>query len=204
MSNRFYDRYIKNFDIDLLDCRLLGEGHNGFIYLLPEGKVIKICKNVKSCRNEYEILKRIRKNRYFPRVYGMLGNYMIRDYVDGIPLNKYIKSHGLDRELAIELIGLLDEFRKLGLRKQDIRCKDIMVDPSQNLMVIDPKKFYSKDRNFPKHLSKGLYRLGVLDTFMEIVRQEKPKLYRKWDLNIKQYISEKQKEYDQEKLLKKC
>lgn len=204
MSNRIYDRYIKNFDVDLLDCKLLGEGRNGIIYLLPEGKVIKICKNVKSCRKEYEILKRIRKNKYFPRVYGMMGNYMIRDYVAGIPLNKYIKSHGLDRELTIDLIRLLDEFRKLGFRKLDIRCKDIMVDPGRNLMVIDPKKFYSKDRNFPKHLSKGLYKLGVLDTFMEIVRQEKPKLYKKWSLNIKQYISEKQKEYDQERLLKKC
>lgn len=204
MSKRLYDRYIRNFDVDLRDCKLLGEGHNGIIYLLPEKKVIKICKNEKSCRKEYEILKRIRKNRYFPRVYGMMGNYMIRDYVEGLPLNKYIKRYGLDRELAVNLIGLLDEFRKLRFRKLDIRCKDIMVDPDRQLMVIDPKKFYSKNRNFPKHLSKGLYKLGVLDTFMEIIREERPKLYRKWDLSIKQYISEKQREYDQEKLIKKC
>jgi len=195
MSNELYDRYIKNFDVDLLDCKLLGEGHNGIIYLLPEGKVIKICNSIKSCRNEYEILRRIRKNKYFPRVYGMMGNYMIRDYVDGIPLNKYIRRHGVDRDLAIRIIELLEEFRKLRFRKLDIRCKDIMVSPDRSLMVIDPKKFYSKDRDFPKHLSKGLHKLGVLDAFLEVVRQERPKLYKRWDRSIKEYITEKQSEY---------
>lgn len=203
MSNRLYDRYIRNFDIDLLDCKPLGEGHNGIIYLLPEGKVIKICNSIKSCMNEYELLRRIRKNKYFPKVYGMMGNYMIRDYVDGVPLNKYIKKHGLDRELSLRIIQLLEEFRKLHFSKLDIRCKDIMVCPDRCLMVIDPKKFYTKERNYPKHLSKGLYRLGALDAFMEVVRKERPKLYKKWDGSIKEYIMKKQSEYDRENLLKK-
>lgn len=55
--------------------------------------------------------------------------------------------------------------------------KDIMVQLDGRLMVIDPKKFYSKRRSFPKHLSKGLYKLGVVDVFMDMVREEKPKLY---------------------------
>jgi len=195
MSNKLYGRYIRDFDVNLLDCKLLGEGHNGIIYLLPEGKVIKICKSIKSCRKEYDILRKIRKNKYFPKVYGMAGNYMIRDYVDGIPLNQYIRQHGLDRELALRIIELLEEFKRLKFKKLDIRCKDIMVRPDRRLMAIDPKKFYTKDRSFPRHLSKGLYKLGVLNVFMAIARQERPKLYKKWENDIKEYIWEKKKEY---------
>lgn len=196
MGNKLYGRYIRNFDANLLDCKLLGKGHNGIIYLLPEGKVIKICKSIKACKKEYDILRKIRKNKHFPRVYGMEGNYMIRDYVDGIPLNQYLRQHELDRELALRLIGLLEEFKRLKFKKLDIRCKDIMVRPDRSLMAIDPKKFYTKDRSFPRHLSKGLYKLGVLDAFMEVVRHERPRLYKKWDNNIKEYIREKKKEYE--------
>lgn len=196
MKNNPYNQYIKNFDVNLLDCKLLGEGHNGIIYLLPDRKAIKICYNIRSCKKEYEILRRIRKNKYFPRVYGMMGNYMIRDYVDGITLNKHIKKHGLSKELTIQLIELIEEFQRLGFKKIDTRCKDIMIQPEGSLMVIDPKKFYSKKRDFPKHLSKGLYKLGVLDCFMETVREERPKLYNQWNNKISEYISAKKTEYE--------
>jgi len=196
MDKKLYKRYIKNFDINLLDCKPLGEGHNGIVYLLPEGKVIKICYEVNSCKKEYDILRKVKRNKYFPRVYGMVGNYMIRDYVDGIPLNKHIKNHGFDRELAVNLIELIEEFKRLDFKKHDIRCKDIMIQTDGRLMVIDPKKFYSKKRDFPKHLSKGLYKLGVLDSFMDIVREEKPQLYRQWHMKVDDYISKKQSEYE--------
>lgn len=195
MDKKLYKRYIKNFDINLLDCRPLGEGHNGIVYLLPEGKVIKICYEVNSCKKEYDILRKVKRNKYFPRVYGMVGNYMIRDYVDGITLKKHVKKHGFDKQLAVNLIELLEEFKRLNFKKQDIRCKDIMIQPDGRLMVIDPKKFYSKKRDFPKHLSKGLYKLGVLDSFMDMVREEKPQLYRQWYSQVNDYICKKQSEY---------
>lgn len=191
MSNTIYKKYITNFDINLLDCKFLGKGHNGIVYLLPEGKVIKICYDAESCRKEYNILKIINSNKYFPRVYGMNGNYMIRDYVEGMPLKEYIKSSGLNREMSVKIIKLLDEFRKLDFSKEDLRCKDIIVKPDKELMVIDPKKFYTKTRDFPRHLSKGLYRLGVLDSFMATVKEERPKLYDKWNKKIYDYLQQR-------------
>lgn len=50
MSTTIYEKYIRNFDINLLDCKFLGKGHNGIVYLLPEGKVIKICYDTESCK----------------------------------------------------------------------------------------------------------------------------------------------------------
>lgn len=190
MSDVIYDEYIKNFNTNLLDCKFLGKGHNGIVFLLPNGKVIKICFTEKSCRSEYYILNKVKNNKYFPRTYGICGNYMIRDFVDGITLKDYIKQNGMTRDIAIKVIELFEEFKKLKFSKEDIRCKDIMVTPNGTLMVIDPKKCYSKKRDFPRHLSKGLYKLGVLDSFIAIVKKERPALYKRWFSKIEEYIDE--------------
>lgn len=190
MHNEIYERYIENFDVNLLDCKLLGKGNNGIVYLLPDGKVIKICFNITSCLKEYFILNKINNNKYFPRVYGMIGNYMIRDYVDGVILKDYIKHHGLNKDLAIKILDLLEEFKKLKFLKEDLRCKDIIIQRNGSLMVIDPKKFYSKKRDFPRHLSKGLYKLGVLDFFMSVTKTERPVLYTQWHDKVDEYIAE--------------
>jgi predicted Ser/Thr protein kinase len=181
-------------NIDLFQCKLLGKGHNGIVYRLPDGRVIKICFVMKDFYGEAHILKRVGGSKYFPRLYEVGGNYMIRDYVDGMPLNKYIKKNGLSRKLVKAILDLLKEFERLKFLKLDIRCKDVFVEPDGRLMVIDPQKFYTKKRNFPQHLSKGLFKLGVLDDFLIILKQEDPKLYRKWVHKIRIYIEMKKLE----------
>ncbi|WP_207670897.1 serine/threonine protein kinase [Caloramator sp. E03] len=189
MGNKIYKKYIENFNINLLDCKFVGKGHNGVVYLLPDGKAIKICFDIYSCMREYEILSRIKKSKYFPKVYGICGNYMIRDYIEGTPLNKYIKKNGISKRLAKNLIKLLIEFKKLNFSKEDIRCKDIIVRYDESVMVIDPKKCYTKKRDFPRHLVKGLYKLDVLDTFLSVLKEEKPGLYKFWKPKILEYIN---------------
>jgi predicted Ser/Thr protein kinase len=180
--------------IDLFECKLLGKGHNGIVYRLPDGRVIKICYVMKDFYGEAHILKKVRGSKYFPRLYEVGGNYMIRDYVDGMPLNKYIKKNGLSRKLVRDILDLLKEFERLKFLKLDIRCKDVFVEPDGKLMVIDPQKFYTKKRDFPQHLSKGLFKLGVLDDFLIILKQENPKLYRKWFHKIRLYTEMKKLE----------
>jgi serine/threonine protein kinase len=187
----------KYSNIDLFQCKFLGKGHNGIVYRLPDGKVIKICYVMKDFYSEAHILKKVGGSKYFPRLYEVGGNYMIRDYVDGMPLNKYIKKNGLSRKLVKDILDLLKEFERLKFIKLDIRCKDVYVEPSGKLMVIDPQKFYTKKRDFPQHLSKGLFKLGVLDDFLIILKQEDPKLYRKWIHKIRLYIEMKKMEDDE-------
>lgn len=196
MDSNPHEIYIKNFNINLLECKYLGKGNNGIVYLLPDRKVIKICYAVDSCKKEYNILHRIKHSRYFPRVYGMTGNYMIRDYVEGEILKNYIKHNGLSRELSLKIMDLLDEFKKLKFAKNDIRCKDIIVKPDGELMIIDPKKFYSKKRDYPRHLCKGLYKLNVLDIFLNTLKEKKPKEYNKWNHKIISYITLKENQGD--------
>lgn len=184
-------------DINLFECKFLGKGHNGAVYLLPDNKVIKICFVMKDFHGEAFILKKVNGNKYFPRIYEVGGNYMIRDYIDGMSLKDYIKRNGLSKKIVLELLALLKEFEKLKFKKIDVRCKDVFVEPGGKLKVIDPQKFFTKERNFPQHLSKGLYKLGVLNTFMTILKEENPKLYKSWAHRIEKYIEEKKLEEEE-------
>ena len=174
---------------DLNVCKFLGSGNNGEVYLLPTGRVIKIAYNSKSFIREYEILEKVNGNKYFPRIYEIGSNYMVRECVNGMILSKYVKKNGMNTILGHNIIEMLKEFSKIKFKKIDLRCKDIFVQYDGSLKVIDPKKFYSKIRSFPKHLSKGLYNLGVLDFFFIVLKEDEPELYKKWYVEINKYIS---------------
>ncbi|MEY8764764.1 MULTISPECIES: protein kinase [Clostridium] len=172
----------------LRDANFIGCGHNGIVYSLGDNKVIKIFKNRYVCKNEYDILKKTAKSRYFPKVYLHGDYYIVRSYVSGERLDYYIKKHGFNREIAIDIIQLIKEFKKLGFTKLDIRCKDLYVDGDFSIKVIDPKNNYSRSCDYPRHLMKGLGKLGVLDDFLEIVKKEYNENYKKWNFKIRRYL----------------
>lgn len=93
---------------------------------------------------------------------------MIRDLVDGIRLDKHIKENGLSERLVRNIYELLLEFKRLKFKKLDIRCKDVYVSEDEKLMIIDPKKAYSRKVDYPRHLMKGLCKVGVLDEFLNV------------------------------------
>lgn len=167
-------------DVDLLGCKYVGEGHNGKIYLLKDGRILKLFKNRKACSEEYEILSSVDGNPHFPHVYEYGINYMIRDYVGGENLKKFIEQNGLPEYLAHNIINLMEEFKRLNFTKIDIRCKDIFVQEDGSLKVIDPKSLYRRERDYPHKLMKGLNNLNVLDTFEKILKKIRPDLYKLW------------------------
>nr|WP_242851157.1 protein kinase [Clostridium novyi] len=175
--------YENNCGLDLSGCKFLGEGHHGKVFLMEDGKVIKICTTVRSCKSEYLILKKVNGSKYFPRVYKYEYLYMIRDYVGGECMRDYIKTHGLSKVLALNVINLLEEFKRLKFTKIDIRCKDIFVQEKEKVMVIDPKGCYSRHKKYPSHLIKGLKKSMYLEKFLKVLKNERPDLYEEWILN---------------------
>ncbi|MDV3425815.1 MAG: protein kinase [Bacillota bacterium] len=176
---------------DLRSPIFLGRGNNGTVYQLPNHHVIKIFFNNKDFEDEYSILERVNGNKYFPGIYEIGANYIVRECVDGEILLNYIMEHGMNNKLGHNIIKLLKEFKKLKFTRIDIRCRDIYVQVDGSLKVIDPKGFYSEKRDFPQHLSKGLNKLGVLDSFLTILKEEDPKLYKEWYPKISSYIVSK-------------
>jgi len=176
---------------DLRDSTFLGRGNNGTVYLLPNHNVIKVFFNNKDFEDEYSILERVNGNKYFPRIYEIGANYIVRECVDGEILSNYIMEHGMNKKLGHNIIKMLKEFEKLKFTRIDIRCRDIFVQPDGSLKVIDSKGFYSNERDFPQHLSKGLYHFGVLDSFLTILKEEDFNLYKEWFPKISSYIKDR-------------
>ena len=58
-----------NLEKSLKEAELLGEGHNGVVFLLKNNKAIKIFRRMSVWKDESSILKRVRKSRFFPRIY---------------------------------------------------------------------------------------------------------------------------------------
>lgn len=183
MNNFNNDKYL---GVDLNRCKFIGKGAQGRVYLLPDQKrVIKIYNSPKGCIGEAKILLSIKHNPYFPRIYAYNNISMIREYVPGVLIKDYLKKHGLSRTLAINIIKLIESFKDEGFKKLDIRCAHIFVQPDESIMVIDPRKVFQKKVSYPYRILKTLNDSGHLPQFMEVLKEEYPELYKKWDRKYK-------------------
>lgn len=187
-------KYDYSLDLDenveglLRESEFLGEGHNGIVYKLPGDRIIKIFRDEICCKKEANIFKRVKNSKYFPRIYSSGSLYVIRDMVHGIRLDDYIKKHGMSKELGKKLYYLLKEFKKLKFTRIDIRCKDIYVKEDGNIMVIDPKNSFSKKVIYPRHLMKGLSKIGALGDFLKVVEKVDKKSCHLWKAKIEKYF----------------
>ncbi|MDR3596290.1 protein kinase [Clostridium sp.] len=169
------------------EANYLGEGNNGVVYELPNKKVIKIFLKKKVCNDEGSILSKTNGSRYFPYIYKRGKFYVIRDFVEGKRLDKYIRQNGLSDRLIKNIYELLLEFKRLKFKKLDIRCKDVYVSDDEKLMIIDPKKAYTRKIDYPRHLMKGLNRIGVLEEFFGGIKKIDSKKAISWELKFKRY-----------------
>ncbi|MBE6062305.1 MAG: protein kinase [Clostridium butyricum] len=169
------------------EATYLGQGNNGVVYELPGNKVIKLFLSPKVCNDEGSILFKTKGSKYFPKLYTKGRLYIVREMVQGEQLDKYIKQNGLSDQLIENIYNLLKEFKKLKFKKIDTRCKDIFVSDDESLMIIDPKKAYVRKVDYPRHLMKGLYKLGVLDRFFNRLREIDKKTSKEWKEKFDKY-----------------
>lgn len=188
--------YSVDFDKDIeslfKDAKLLGEGHNGIVYEVPGNRAIKIFTDKNVCKSEADILYRVKKSKYFPRIYKNGDYYILRDMVNGKRLDDYIKENGLSQQLIYNLYRLINEFKSLKFTKLDARCRDIYVDKNERLKVIDPKQCYRRKVDYPRHLMKGLDGIDVLEEFLRGIYIIDKRRGLEWEQKINQYYA---KEY---------
>ncbi|MBS6183873.1 MAG: protein kinase [Clostridium celatum] len=188
--------YSADFDKDIeslfKEAKLLGEGHNGIVYEVPGNKAIKIFTDKNVCKSEADILYRVKKSKYFPRIYKDGDYYILRDMVNGIRLDDHIKENGLSQQLIYNLYRLINEFKSLKFTKLDARCRDIYVNKNERLMVIDPKQCYRRKVDYPRHLMKGLDGIDVLEEFLRGIYIIDKRRGSEWEYKINQYYA---KEY---------
>ena len=168
------------------------KGHNGIVYEVPGNRAIKIFTDKNVCKSEADILYKVKKSKYFPRIYKNGDYYILRDMVNGKRLDDYIKENGLSQQLIYNLYRLINEFKSLKFTKLDARCRDIYVDKNERLKVIDPKQCYRRKVDYPRHLMKGLDGIDVLEEFLRGIYIIDKRRASEWEQKINQYYA---KEY---------
>ncbi len=176
--------YSASFDLKteglFREAEFLGQGNNGIVYKVPENKVIKLFYEEKVWYDEAYILTRTKRSAFFPKLYEKGRFYIVREMVEGIQLDKYIKKNGLNFELTKNIYEMLEEFKRLKFKKIDSRCKDIYVSNDLKIKLIDPKKYYRRNIEFPRHLMKGFLKLEVLNDFYIYMKQINEEKTREW------------------------
>lgn len=169
------------------NATFLGQGNNGIVYSLPENKVIKLFVEEQVCIDEAATLHKANGSKYFPKMYKAGKLYIVREKVEGIQLDKYIKQNGINKKIVLNIYKLTKEFKKIGFTKIDTRCKDIMVDKDLSIMVIDPKKCFRRKINYPRHLLKGLKKLNVYEDFFWYLEDIDKKKAKEWKAKFQKY-----------------
>lgn len=199
MSQKSNSKKKNDFKFELDKCTFLGKNRRGFTYKLEDGKVMKIYYEFKKCEKKEFILKKMDKHKMFPKVYSVEGNCLIREYIDGMNLKSYIKKYGLNEELAKKLIDMFMEFKTLKFSRIDIKMKKIYIMKDGIFKVMPFNNSYKKKVDVPEKFMKSLTKLGVINVFMKVLKEYKPKLYKKW--NVQQKRNEDPTKYKQ--ILKK-
>jgi len=169
-------RYI----LDIKQCTLLGSGDEGSVYLTPEGFALKIFSNKKNAKYETEILENAKDSRFFPDVIFLADNMMLREYVSGENLCGYINKNSLSYNLSVEIIELIEDFKRLKFKRINIRNAHIFVNENEKIQVIDPRKTYIKETPYPKDIIKILVKLNIFDDFLKDLINYKPELLKYW------------------------
>lgn len=184
-------RYI----LDIKKCKFLGKGHEGRVYLTPEGFALKIFYKNKNANDEVSILEKVKDSNFFPKVLFIADKMVLREYIEGENIYDYLSKHGLSYNVAIEIIELVEEFKRLNFTRINIRSAHIFIDSKEKIKVIDPRKPYTKDTPYPKDIIHILIKLNLFDDFLKYLAEYNSSLLQYWSLGYDYYVKMSKKKY---------
>ncbi|WP_163195758.1 serine/threonine protein kinase [Clostridium thermarum] len=176
-----YRRYRAEFlghDIDKL--KLIGMGHEGKVYLLPNDRVLKVFYKEVSCKKQIEILIKAQNSRFFPTVYAFDNRSIIMSFVYGSTLSYYLRQNNINKHISLELCKLIDEFKRLQFTRLDMRLGHIFLQPDESIKVIDPRDSFKKKVPYPTSMLRGLQKSGELMEFFRYIQNDYPHYYKYW------------------------
>lgn len=165
---------------DISKLKFIGQGHEGKVYLLPEDKVLKVFNKPTSCHRQVEILLKARNSRFFPTVFDFDDYSIVMSFIYGSTLSYYLKYHNINKNLSLELVKLIDEFKRLKFTKLDMRLGHIFLQPDDTIKVIDPRGSYDRNLPYPRSMLHGLHKRDVLQDFFKYIKTDYPHYYKNW------------------------
>ncbi|MGG1680087.1 serine/threonine protein kinase [Neobacillus sp. NRS-1170] len=168
---------------------LIGRGMQGAVFKLPNQKCVKIYPDEKHCRWEEEVLSKVQKSPFFPKLYDSGANYIIIEYVEGITLKDYLKNmETIPLEITQQIITIFKEMEHLKFTDYDIYLRHFMVTNNKTLKVIDHVKSFTRNRPQPKYFFEDLSNLGLLESFLSQAQTIDHSLNDKWKETIEKYL----------------
>jgi predicted Ser/Thr protein kinase len=156
----------------------VGQGREGSVYRIDADRCVKFSK--RKHREEVASLEQGQGSPFFPKLHYAGRDFMLREYIDGLPLNHYLRRHPLTRSLSAQLIELFNELRRLGFKRRDMRLSHIIVTPGGKVRIIDPTNLNKDRRDFPRKFFKGMRRRKWADTFISHIREIDPEMLQRW------------------------
>lgn len=172
---------IKLYDkIEKKNLEFLGRGTQGSVYKIDNEKCIKIFKKRSSCKDELHSLLISQSNSCFPRLYSYGENYIVREYIKGIPLDEYLSSNPINDVICHKIIELYLAMRYVGFERLDSALFHIFILSSGELKLIDTAKAMKKKYLYPHIILQGLFELNCKDYFLYFVKENYSDIYVAW------------------------
>lgn len=165
-------------EIDKLE--LLGEGTQGKVYRINLEKCIKVFKSSQVCSEEFKTLLMAQQDLHFPRLYLGGDNFIIRECINGIELNKYLEQYPLTASMSKKILDLYDAMMKVAFKRLDSAVFHIFVTSDGGLKLIDTAKAMKKKTKCPRLILNGLRQLSYKDDFLDFVQLKRPELFKMW------------------------
>ena len=114
-------------DINTNQLQLLGKGTQGRVYKIDEEKCIKVFKRKNYCENEVFTLLISQNDSHFPKLYSYGDNYIIRELIKGIELDKCLLNNSLTPILSNKILELYDAMYRIGFSRLDTALFHIFI-----------------------------------------------------------------------------
>ena len=171
-------------DININQLQLLGKGTQGKVYKIDEEKCIKVFKRKNYCENEVFTLLISQNDSHFPKLYSYGDNYIIRELIKGIDLDKYLLNNSLTPALSNKILELYDAMYRVGFSRLDTALFHIFITDNEDIKLIDTARAMSKNVVYPTLISKALNDLGYKNQFLSYVKIVRPDILKKWRNNL--------------------
>ena len=168
--------------LNVNELKFLGAGTQGKVYKIDSDKCIKIFKRKDICADEIETLVMAQNNFHFPKLYAFGEDYIIREFIDGIELDKYLSHHPLTETISNKILELYEAMYSVGYNRLDAAPFHIFLTPTNEIKLIDTAKAMRKKAIYPALIIKCLDSFGYKEQFLACVKNSRPDIYNSWKI----------------------
>jgi predicted Ser/Thr protein kinase len=160
------------------NIRYVGKGNQGTVFQIDAERCVKFFGEKRECEQELHNLQLGNSVGICPKVFLWGEDYIVMEYFSSPSLLKYLKKNPLTKQLAAQLIDLLDSFECIGFNRLDHCLRHIYLLPNGQMKVIDVGYSIAKQAHLPKAIMRDLGPKAL--EFLQFVRETRPEWFHRW------------------------